>query len=150
MAKPLYVQAFEHFTANHDDPLQAYVAFALYIDAECRWAAKQENWPTGAKYRDWFECSVPHTVTGHSDKAIAVLQEFAQNIVEQERVEFLSAALEDYKTEAAKSEKGFWRGVSEALTGAFLWTLILIGAAFVLKWFNPDIYDVLGRVLGKH
>lgn len=150
MAKPLYVQAFEHFKNNRDNPLQAYVAFGLYIDAECKWAASQATWPANAKYREWFECYIPHSTEAHNEQATEVLLEFANNIVEQERAEFLETAIEAYKEEAAKAEKGFWRGVAEAFTGAALWTVFLIGMAFILKWFNPDIYDVLGRVLGKH
>jgi hypothetical protein len=150
MAKPLYVQAFEHFKDNNNDPLKAYVAFGLYVDAECKWAASQPTWPANAKYKEWHDCSVPYGTAAHNDKATDVLLEFANNIVEQERDEFLAAAIGAYKEEAAKSEKGFGRGVLEALTGAALWTIILIGAAFILRWFNPDIYEVLGRVLGKH
>lgn len=150
MARPLYVEAFEHFKNNNDDPLNAYVAFGLYIDAECKWAASQANWPTPSKYKEWFDCYIPHSTASHNDRATEVLLEFANNIVDQEKAEFLEAALEAYREEASKSEKGFWRGVIEALTGAALWTLFLIVAAFILKWFNPDIYEVLGRVLGRH
>jgi len=161
MAKPLYVQAFEHFKNNHDDPLKAYVAFGLYVDAECKWAAQQPTWPPNSKYKEWFDCWIPHGTPGHYEKATVVLEEFANNIVEQERVifleaalneykSFLGAALNEYKIEAAKSEKTFWRGVGEAVAGAAVWTAILIFAAFAIKWVYPDIYEVLGRVLGKH
>lgn len=127
------------------------MAFGLYIDAECKWAASQPSWPGNAKYQQWFDCSIPHATSSHYDRATAVLLEFANNIVERERAEFLAAALEEVKAEAAKSETGFrWWGVLEAFTGAAFWTVFLIFAAFVLRWFNPDIYEVLGRVLGKH
>jgi hypothetical protein len=59
---------------------------------------------------------------------IEVLRDFANNIVEQERIEFLAALLEEHKREASKSEKSFRRGVAEALTGAALWTIILSGS----------------------
>lgn len=161
MAKPLYVQAFEHFQNNHDDPLKAYVAFGLFVDAECKWAGSQPTWPTNSKYKEWFDCGIPHGTSDYYEKATAVLGEFADNIVEQQRATFLEAALKEYKTEvsaafeqykaeAAKSEKGFGRGVAEAVAGAAVWTAILIFAAFALKWVYPDIYEVLGRVLGKH
>jgi len=150
MPKPLYVQAFEHFKNNHGDTLAGYVAFGMYIDAECKWAESQSSWPSQAKYKDWFDCSVPRGTAAHIEKATDVLQEFANNIVEQERLEFLETALQAYQAEAAKSEKGFWRGVLEAFTGAAFWTAFLIGAAFFVRWVDPDIYDVLGRVLGKH
>lgn len=150
MNKPLYVQAFEHFQNRHEDPLRAYVAFGLYIDAECKWAASQPQWPANAKYKEWYDCSVPHTTHAHVEKAAAVLLEFANTIVEEKRAEFLAAAIGEYKREAAHAGKGFWRAVIEAFVGAALWTMFLIVTAFILKWFNPDIYEVLGRVLGKH
>ena len=149
MAKPLYVQAFEYFKSNHGDTLTGYVAFGLYIDAECKWAQSQAAWPNGAKYKEWFDCSVPHGTTAHLEKATDVLQEFANNIVEQERAEFLEAALQVYRVEAAKSEKGFWRGVAEALVAALIWSILLIVAAIIIKWIGIDIVEVFGRVAGQ-
>lgn len=150
MPKPLYVQAFEHFKNNHGDTLTGYVAFGMYIDAECKWAESQVAWPNHGKYKEWFDCYVPHGTAPHIERATDVLQEFANNIVEQQRIAFLEAALQAYRIEAAKTKKGFWHGVREAFVGAALWTVFLIGMAFLVRWVNPDIYDVLGHVLGKN
>jgi len=40
------------------------------------------------------------------------------NSFEQERSEFLQAAIDSFMEEAGKSENGFWRGVLKAITGA--------------------------------
>ncbi|WP_298256162.1 hypothetical protein [Bradyrhizobium sp.] len=148
MPKPLYVLAFEHFKNNHGDTLTGYVAFGMYIDSECKWAESQPAWPTHGKYKEWYDCYVPHGIAAHTEKATDVLQDFANNIVEQERVAFLEAALQEYKAEAAKSKKGFWDGVREAFMGAACWTIFLIAMAFVIKLVKPDFYEILGRVLG--
>lgn len=150
MAKPLYVQAFEHFKNNHDDPLNAYVAFGLYVDAEYKWAEAQQNWPTDRKYKDWYDCSVPHSAATHYEKATEVLQEFANNIVEQERADFLQAALDSFLEEAGKAEKGFWRGVAEAVTGALIYSGILIVASIIAQRQGIDLVEIYGRLAGHH
>lgn len=150
MAKPLYVQAFEHFKNNHDDPLQAYVAFGLYVDAEYKWAETQSAWPTDKKYKDWYDCSVPHSAATHYEKATEVLQEFANNIVEQERSEFLQTSIDAFLEEAGKSEKGFWRGVAEATVGAFVYSVLLILASVIIQRQGIDLIEVYGRLSGHH
>ena len=150
MAKPLYVQAFEHFKNNHDDPLKAYVAFGLYIDAECKWAESQPAWPTERKYKDWFDCSVPHSTDTHNEKASDVLQEFANNIVEQQKSEFLQDAVDAFMEEAGKSEKSFGRGVSEALLGAFAYSVLLIVFSIIIQRQGIDLIEVYGRLIGHH
>jgi hypothetical protein len=148
MPKPTYVDAFQHFKKNNNDALKAYVAFGLYVEAECKWAQSQPTWPTQAKYREWFDVSIPHLANAHNDTALDVLQEFAQNIVDQEKTAFIAAAMTQYKQAAAKAAKSFWDGVFEAFVGAACWTIFLIVMAFVIKWVKPDIYEILGRVLG--
>jgi hypothetical protein len=146
MAKPLYVQAFEHFKDQNDDPLKAYVAYGLYIDAECKWAQAQATWPNTTKYRDWYECSVPHSTEMHNERAIQVLLEFANNIVDQERAEFLSTSLEAYRQEASKSKRGFRRGVLEATTGAFLYSVLLLIASLIIRWQGIDVVEVFEKI----
>jgi hypothetical protein len=151
MAKPLYVQAFEHFKdSNGNDPLKAYVAFGMYIEAECKWATSQATWPNNARYKEWFDCSFPHTTDTHVEKATDVLQAFANNIVDQEREEFLEAALKEYKDEAAKAEKGFWRRVSEGVTAAFIWSILLIVFSIIIQRIGIDLIEVYQKAAGLH
>jgi hypothetical protein len=147
MPKPLYVEAFEHFKKNND-VLTAYVAFGLYVDAECKWAEQQASWPTTAKYREWFDCSIPYACESHNHRATDALENFANNIVEEQRTEFLAAALCAYKVEAAKAHKGFVRGVLEATTGALFWSVLLIVVSIIVQRVGIDILETYERAAG--
>jgi hypothetical protein len=76
------------------------------------------------------------------------LQNFANNIVEEQRCEFLAAALCEYKVEAAKSDKGFMRGVLEGTTGALVWSVLLIVISIVVQRVGIDILETYERVAG--
>jgi hypothetical protein len=148
MAKPLYVDTFEHFKNNHEDPLNAYVAFGLYIEAECRWASSQANWPDSKKYQTYFDCTIPFSSAIHHDNADKVLVEFANNIVQEKQAAFLQSALDAYKIEAAKSHKGFLRGVSEATVGALVWSVILIVTTIISHRLGVDIVEAYQKASG--
>jgi hypothetical protein len=148
MAKPLYVCAFEHFKNNNEDTLKAFVAFGLFIEAEQKWAASQENWPTEAKYKHYHDCTLPHQAHNYQSGAEDVLVQFANGIVEQERREFLQMALDQFKQEAAKSHHGFWRGVLEATSGAFVWSVLLIVAAIIAGRLGIDVLGAFERAAG--
>jgi hypothetical protein len=148
MAKPLYVDIFEHFKNNHEDPLNAYVAFGLYIEAECRWASSQANWPDLKKYQTYFDCTVPYSTAIHQGNADKVLLEFANTIVQEKQAAFLQGALDAYKSETAKSHKGFWRGVSEATVGALVWSIILIGITIISHRLGVDILEAYQKASG--
>lgn len=148
MPKPTYVEAFEHFKSNNEDALKAYVAFGLYIEAECKWAELQPTWPTPAKYRDWYDVAIPHTVAAHNDNAIDVLQDFANNIVAQQKAAFLTAAMAQYQQAAAQSKKSFLDGVIEAATGALAWTLFLIVISIIINRAGIDLLEIYGKVAG--
>src|ERR1700722_11178417 len=110
----------------------------------------KSSWPTERKYKHWYECSVPHSAATHYEKATEVLQEFANNIVEQERSEFSQAAIDSFMEETGKSEKGFWRSVGEAITGAALYSVLLIAASIIAQRQGIDLLEVYGRLSGHH
>jgi hypothetical protein len=149
MTKPLYVQAFERFKKDSGDPLTAYVAFGLYIDTECKWAATQTSWPDGEKYKHYHDSTIPVSIEAHNEKAEAVLLEFADKIVEGEHNKFLAAALDSYKEAAAKSEKGFWQGVGEALVGALAWSILLIVVSIIFQRVGVDVLEVYEKAAGR-
>jgi hypothetical protein len=151
MAKPLYVQAFEHFiNKNKDDKLKALVAFGLYIEAEQKWASTQAVWPTEAKHRHYHNCSIPvDGATDHYDEgAESVIFEFVNDVVEFEKEQFLEAAVAAYKLEAAKGRHKWWHGVLEATGGAILWSFILLGGAIFAGRMGIDVIGVFERAAG--
>jgi hypothetical protein len=148
MAKPLHVHAFEHFKNTNEDPLKAFVSFGLFIEAEQKWAAAQDSWPTEGKYKHYYDCTLPHQAHNYENGADEVLVQFANEVVEQEREEFLKAAMEQFKQEAAKSHNGFWKGVAEATMGAFVWSVILIVAALIAGRAGIDVLSVFEKAAG--
>ncbi len=102
----------------------AFVAFGLYVKAEYKWASAQPTWPTEGKYKRYHACTLPHQAHNYQNDAKEVLVDFATTIVEHEGEQFLKAAIEEFKEEVAKG-RGFLRGVLEATTGAFVWSVIV-------------------------
>ncbi len=61
MPKPLHVSAFEHFNNNIDNPIEAIVAFGLFMELERLWTQGETNEPTEAKYRGYHQIYLtPH------------------------------------------------------------------------------------------
>lgn len=142
MAKPPYVEALEHFKQNTDDPLIAYVAFGLYIDAECKWAASQGEWPAPREVRNYFDCTLPHNGHNYTDKADTVLVDFATNIVEQERHKFVDDAVDQIGEAVKKHTPGFWYGVFQGVFAAFLYSIVLIVAVTIAARQGIDIFEI--------
>ena len=150
MPKPFHSIAFEHFTTATPDPLEAMIAFGLFMDSENKWARLQPAWPTEAKYRNYHHVYLtPHEIQGYIAKARRVLKQFSDNLIEIERANFLSQALREYRQFAAVGDRRFrFAGVLEAIMGAFAWTVILFVFAIVLAWGGIDILEYYRRAAG--
>jgi hypothetical protein len=143
MPTPLHVTAFETFNSEIPDHLEASIAFALFLVSEREWAATQNPPPSQAAYETFHQNYLtPHEILRYQQTARQLLAEYGTNIVAAARVEFLEAALGDYRTAAATGHRGFrgW-GIWEAALGALAWTLFLIGASIILAWNRIDIFE---------
>ena len=149
MAKPLHILAFEHFQQRYDgdDKVKMFVAFGLFMESEYKWAQSQ-HFPTEGKYKNYHGCSIPHSVDLIDQSADNVLGEFVGDIIEGEKEDFMKAALQAYKAEAAKTERKGWQGVLEATCGAFLWSLILIIGAIVAGRMGIDVIAAFEHAAG--
>lgn len=150
MAKPLHILAFEQFQQKYDgdDKVKMFVAFGVFVESEYKWAAA-ESWPSDARYRHYHDCSIPHNMNMIDESADNVLREFVGDIVDGEKADFVHAALEAYKEEAAKSH-GWVRGILEATGGALLWSLILLAGAIFAGRMGIDVVEVFQRAAGVH
>jgi hypothetical protein len=106
------------------------------------------DFPTDGKYKNYHACSIPHSVDLIDQSADNVLGEFVRDIIEGEKEDFMTAALNAYKAEAAKSERKWWHGVLEATGGALLWSFILIISAIVAGRMGIDVIAVFERAAG--
>ncbi len=151
MAKPLHILAFEHFQQRYDgdDKVKMFVAFGLFMESEYKWA-KSEHFPTEGKYKNYHACSIPHSVDLIDQSADNVLSEFVSDIIDGQKEGFMSAAMDAYKAEAAKSERKWWQGVLEATGGAILWSAILIIGAIVAGRMGIDVLGAFERAAAVH
>jgi hypothetical protein len=58
-------------------------------------------------------------------------------LLQEKRPEIEAAAL------AEAHQRFRWKGVAEAVLGAFAWTVILIVGSLLLVWAKPDILEYL-------
>jgi hypothetical protein len=149
--KLLHVIAFEEFRKATPNPLEAMIAFGLFMDSEDKWAKLKQQWPSDETYCGYHEIYLtPHEIQGYIDNAKSVLQQFGGNLVEIERPKFLSQALVEYERAASIGHRRFrFRGVLEAVAGAFLWTVILISFAIILARGGIDVVEYYRRAVGN-
>lgn len=163
MAKPLHVLAFEQFKNNNDDPLKAYVAFGLYIEAEYKWASSLPAWPSDGRYKTYYQCSLPHSVNNYENSADQILIDFANGVVAEHSESFLQQANTEVKEELSQVDDKiaelrtlvhgirhapWWKGVLEATGGAILWSAILIIATIIAGRLGIDVLGGFERAAG--
>lgn len=139
MAKPPYIQAFEHFKANTNDPLIAYVAFGLYVETEHQWASGLAHWPNQNQCRNYYQHILPHNGHDYTDKADDALVNFANNVVAAERHTFLRA-----------EERGFWYGVLQGVVAAIIYSAFLLGGSYIAVRQGVDIFEAFRRAYTEH
>ena len=152
MAKPLHILAFEHFKQRYDgdDKVKMFVAFGIFVESEYKWASSQRIWPTDGKYKNYHDCSIPHSIDLVDQSADSVVYEFVNDVIEEERANFVRSALDAYKIEAAKSHHRWWQGVLEGTGGALLWSIILIAAVIIAGRLNIDVLGAFERAATTH
>jgi hypothetical protein len=146
---PPHVSTFQRFNDRIDDPLEASVAFGLFMEAEWEWAAEQGN-PSDTQYRRYQrDALTDRYIDMFRDNARVVLSKFGSEAVAARRIEILQQALRRYEAAAARGHGKFRKwGVVEAFFGAFAWTLALILFAFVLNYAGIDVIEVFHKVAG--
>jgi hypothetical protein len=85
------------------------------------------RFPTNQEIQDYIGAWTESRLDGFRTEANQVLSQFAGFIITQERPRILEAALK---------ERSFLRDAGVAFAGAFIYTLALISAAFVLKFLQ--------------
>jgi len=145
MAKPPYVEAFEHFKAMTDDPLIAYVAFGLYVETECQWASAQANWPNQTQCRTYYQHILPHNGHDYTDKADAALLEFANNIVEAERHTFVDGLDGGIANAVRAVSPRFWVGIAQGVLAAIIYSVLVLGGSYLAVRQGVDIFEAFRR-----
>jgi hypothetical protein len=138
-AGPHYNPIYEKLVDESGDgaDLVGLVAYALYKRAKRNWArelrARRQRKPTAEELDAYVDTWTADRLEGVKSEAGAALAEYASAVVAEQEPEILRRALRG----------SFWRAVWPSMVAAFLYTLILIGAAFVLARAGVDFIGIL-------
>ena len=126
-----------------DQPLRGFVAYVFYKIAKREWVREQCDKlggpPSPEAVRGYIASWTDSRIDGLKLEAETSLVEFASSIIDGERPKIEAAALK---------EKSFWRDVGVGIVAAFIWTLLLIVFAIILKWWTHiDVISIFTKAV---
>ncbi|MGY4160488.1 hypothetical protein ACVINW_006330 [Bradyrhizobium sp. USDA 4461] len=128
---------------NPDDEhiLVGVVAYFYYKAAKREWVINYcENHgrpPTDVELRAYISSWTAMRINGVREEANVALTSYASYILDKERPKIVEDALK---------HRSFWRESGIACFGAFLWTVMLIVFAVILKLAHIDLLAILQNV----
>ena len=148
--RPPYIEAFEKFTHDKSDQVEAFVAFGLFISSEYSWAAAQPAWPSDELTRNTYG-RLLHDPALFESRARDIVGEQRTALIREHEKKYLDTMFQviEQKVQniaAHSSRKHFLKGVAEATTGAFCWMIISIVIAVGLAFGGIDVFHVLEAI----
>ena len=128
---PPHITVFTKFFDSTESRLEALVAYGIFTESE-----RNGEFHKSDSYSDNIE------------KLFASNRVFCLTEARKALLQAASTAVEEKKTEIAKAHKEFrgW-GILEALAGAIVWSLLLIGATFLALYVKPDLIEVPKNII---
>ena len=137
-----YNTLFETFVDNQPNKIKGYIAYGLYKRAKREWIQQKtiaNGTPPGSAditaYAGMFTQQTIDTYFTQSEFALA---EFADEAIENARADILRDALKG----------SAWKAIGLGVATNFVYTLILLGIVFVLKWAGVDFVGLVQSVSG--
>lgn len=117
------------------------VAYFYYKAAKREWVQNyceaHERAPTEVELRAYISSWTDMRIEGVREQANVALTSYASYILDKERPKIVEETLK---------HRSFWRESGIACFGAFLWTVILIVFAVILKLAHIDLLAILKNV----
>ena len=141
---PSFNPIFEQIACDEtgEPQLIGLVAYGLYKQVKREWARQvwqeQRRPPTKAELDLYTKSWTPSRLEGLLEEAQSGSARFGSSVVEQQRQTIINEALQG----------SFIKSVASSITGAFFYTLLLIGFAVVLAIAGVDILAIL-KTLAK-
>jgi hypothetical protein len=144
--RPPYIAAFERFTHGKADQIEAFVAFGLFISSDYGWASEQAAWPAEVKIAETYERLLHDDEVMKTERmAKEAVDSHRDKLVREHEKKYLEGRFQDIEmrvdaiaTKAAK--RHFRKGVLEATTGAFCWTMLVIAIAYGARLVGIDLF----------
>jgi hypothetical protein len=148
-----YNNVYEHLVESDDDVL-GLVAYALYKQHKRDWLVSLRRGRPDAPTSDQLDAFVQANLTvGQRERlrmaARSILDAYALAAVNAERPHIVHNAIQGRIEEAAKRVENagaWWRQMPAGIISAFVYTLLLILLAFVLRYAGIDLLSVLANV----
>ena len=143
--RPPYIEAFEKITQGKKDQIEAFVAFGLFISSEFRWGTQQPAWPPEEQIQNIYTRLLHDSELQKTEAAAKkIVDDHRENLVREHEKKYLDRMFQQIEDRVAviaarASARHFWRGVAEATTGAFMWTVILIVFTLALWLLGIDV-----------
>jgi hypothetical protein len=150
MPLPPHIDSFKKFNTLIPDHLTASIGFGLFMQSEEVWINQQSPEPTPVKCRNYHRDYLnDHEIQRYRQKAVDLLTNLTNGIVQQKRSEFLEQSLDAYRTAASNGHRGFrgW-GIVEATLGAFVWAVLLIVLSIVAVRSGIDLLEAYQKAAG--
>lgn len=136
---PIYERLVDGNSDQHNE-LIGIVAYALYKRAKREWTLdlkkRTGSNPTESQLADYITSWTPSRLEGLQTEAAGILAAFADYVVQEQEPRILK--------DAVKGQ--FWRGVGTSMTANFFYTIVLVLAALLLAYTQPDFLGIIGDI----
>jgi len=144
---------------NPAERLRALISLGLYHEAECAYARNLSSTTRSEAARRlaiFNEAASTTEAIGKLDsEAQQLFDGYSRDLIESAQRDSISSVVEaaESAVDAAvhavhRSPRQFWSGVQEAVTGAFIYSLLLIGASIIINRLGIDLLEVYKSVAG--
>lgn len=135
-----YNSMYERLVDQGDSKIEGYVAYGLYKHSKREWIRQFETdnnrCPTPDELKAYVSTYTAQPIIAIRTQAAGVLAEFADVAIEDAKAGILDEALKGSK----------WTAIWTAMVAAFLYTLFLLTALFILKHAGVDVLSLANSV----
>lgn len=142
---PVFEKLVDGADQDNTSSIAGIVAYSLYKIAKREWvtdfSAEHSRKPNDVELDQYINTWTDSRLSGVRTEANQLLAGFASYVVDQEKPNIVKEALQ---------HRSFLRDAGVACAGAFFYTCLLIGFAFLLKVVDIDVISIFDRVGVSH
>lgn len=135
---PIYERLIES-PGDDEHELVGFVAYALYKRSKRHWVGefrtRKGRKPNDQDLDEYVEYWTPDRLAALRSEAVSVLAAFGDYVVAEARPDIMRDAIRGT----------FWKSVLSSMLAAFIYTLFLIGVAFILSYAGVDFIGIFSH-----
>lgn len=137
---PNHNRLFEKFVDEAQDRSQVlgFIAYGIYKTSKREWCVNftrdNNRAPTAQELAQYHSTWTPQLIQSVETEAAQILAEYGERIVSEAEPKILRSALKG----------NFWRDVGTSVFAAFVYTVLLIAIALILRFSGIDLLSIIG------